>query len=384
MKKYDLVIVGSGLFGATVAFRANEEGMRCLVLERRNVCGGNVYDESADGFHVSKYGAHIFHTDNECVWNFIGRFADFNDYTHRVLIESNGKKYHIPVCAVTFNEIFGTATVSEMDAMLRKEHSIESYANPKNLEEMAINRVGRRVYELLIKGYTEKQWGRQASELPKEIIERLPVRMNYDTRYFSDRFQGMPSCGYTELVKRMLKGVEVLYGVDFNASKEYWVNQTETIVYTGMIDELMDYRYGALECRSLRFETSVLETTLYQQCSVLNNGDKDVPFTRTIEHKHFYECKRLPYTVITKEFSAEWEKGREAFYPINDDKNQKLYKRYLDEANVIYPNIILGGRLGCYEYNDMDDTVEKALKLSNVICRYKTKNPLLGAEDARQ
>lgn len=369
MKEYDLIIVGSGLFGATVAYCAKEKGLQCLMLERRSVCSGNVYDEPADGFYVSKYGAHIFHTDNERVWNFIRQFADFNDYTHRVLVESKGNKYHIPVCAVTFNEIFGTETVSEMDVMLRKEHSIESYANPKNLEEMAINRVGRKVYELLIKGYTEKQWGRQASELPKKIIERLPVRMNYDTRYFSDRFQGMPLCGYTELVKRMIKDTEVLYGVDFNASKEYWINKAETIVYTGMIDELMDFKYGALEYRSLRFETSVIDEVTHQPYAVVNNGDKEVPFTRTIEHRHFYNGKQLPYTVITKEFPATWERGKNAFYPINDEKNQMLYKRYRDDANVVYPNVIFGGRLGCYEYNDMDDTVEKGLKLADAICK---------------
>lgn len=369
MKEYDLIIVGSGLFGATVAYCAKEKGLQCLMLERRSVCSGNVYDEPADGFYVSKYGAHIFHTDNERVWNFIRQFADFNDYTHRVLVESKGNKYHIPVCAVTFNEIFGTETVSEMDVMLRKEHNIESYANPKNLEEMAINRVGRKAYELLIKGYTEKQWGRQASELPKKIIERLPVRMNYDTRYFSDRFQGMPLCGYTELVKRMIKDTEVLYGVDFNASKEYWINKAETIVYTGMIDELMDFKYGALEYRSLRFETSVLDEVTHQPYAVVNNGDKEVPFTRTIEHRHFYNGKQLPYTVITKEFPATWERGKNAFYPINDEKNQMLYKRYRDDANVVYPNVIFGGRLGCYEYNDMDDTVEKGLKLADAICK---------------
>lgn len=360
---YDLIIVGCGLFGATMASLAKEKGLKCLVLERRNVCGGNIFDDAVEDFYVSKYGAHIFHTDDVSVWDFVRKFSDFNDYTHRVVVEKDGKLYHIPVCGTTFKEVFGIKYMHEIQEILNKEHGLESYANPQNLKEMAINLVGRKLYELLIKDYTEKQWGRPTTELPKEIIERLPVRMNFDTRYFSDRYQGMPTVGYTQMIKRMIHGIEVLYGIDFNQSRQYWIRKTKTIIYTGMIDELLDFKYGALEYRSLLFETCRIEKEFSQQNAVINNACKRVPYTRTIEHKHFYKCSHAPYTILTKEYPQKWEKGKDAFYPVNDEKNKCLYQKYKHEANIVFPNIIFGGRLGCYEYNDMDDTVKKAMEL---------------------
>ena len=364
--KYDVIIVGCGLFGAVVAYCAKKKGLKCLILERRNVSGGNVYDEPAYGFYVSKYGAHIFHTDNERVWKFMNRFSDFNSYTHRVLAESGGGVFHMPISAVTFREVYGIMDLHDIEKILKLENEAEFYDCPRNLEEKAVNLIGRRLYELLIKGYTEKQWGKCATELPKEIIERLPVRRNFDTRYFCDQYQGMPINGYTDIINRMTDGIEIIYGADFNKSRHYWTDKAKKIVYTGMIDELMDFKYGALEYRSLKFETMLMEQDFCQPAAVVNYADKNIPYTRIIEHKRFYNCMCLPYTIITKEYPAEWSKGKEAFYPINDKRNRKLYEKYRQEAKAIYPNIVPGGRLGCYEYNDMDDTVEKALELSDM------------------
>lgn len=373
MKEYDLIIVGSGLFGATVAYCAKEKGLQCLMLERRSVCSGNVYDEPAYGFYVSKYGAHIFHTDNERVWNFIRQFADFNDYTHRVLVESKGNKYHIPVCAVTFNEIFGTETVSEMDVMLRKEHSIESYANPKNLEEMAINRVGRKAYELLIKGYTEKQWGRDCKELPAFIIKRLPVRLTFDNNYFNALYQGIPIGGYTKLVENILEGIEVRLNTDYLENKKELDALADKIVYTGPIDAYFGFKLGTLEYRSVRFENELLDMPNFQGNAAVNYTDRETSWTRIIEHKWFEFGKDengndLPKTIISREYSSEWKAGDEPYYPVNDEKNGQLYAKYKELADKEL-NVIFGGRLGEYKYYDMDTTIASVLDMSETELR---------------
>lgn len=361
---YDIIIVGSGLYGAVTAYRARQKGLKCLVLERRDDIGGNVRDKMIDGINVHLYGAHIFHTDNEHVWSFVQHFSDFNNYIHTVLAHIDGKYYHMPVNLMTFHEIFGAKRPQDISDIMTAERRNEYYSYPKNLEQKAVSLIGRTVYELLVKGYTEKQWGCAATELPAEIIERLPVRTTFDSRYFGDRFQGIPVNGYYSMIRRMLDGVEFITGVDFCKERYYWLDRARRIIYTGMIDELMDYCFGSLDYRGLEFRTERVEVSDYQGMAVINETLSDVPYTRTIEHKHFNLMQEhLPYTIITREYPSVWHPGCEAYYPINNSRNSRLYARYRDVASRIFPNIIFGGRLGEYRYYDMDDVILAALSL---------------------
>ncbi len=362
--QYDLIIVGAGLFGAVVANRAKEQGLRCLVLERRAEAGGNILDREVDGINVHLYGAHIFHTDNERVWRYVNRFATFNNYTHTVLARYGQRLYHLPVGLTTFHEIFGAMSPRDVEEIMEQEHAREFYANPRNLEEKGVSLIGRTIYDLLIKGYTEKQWGCRAEELPPDIIERLPVRRTFDTGYFSDRYQGIPIEGYRHMIKGMLEGVEVRTGVDFLKERDYWMSLGKRVVYTGMVDELMDYCYGALEYRSLEFRTERMETEDYQGMAVINETSASVPYTRTIEHKHFRPDVKTGHTIITREYPRKWSKGAEAYYPVRNRRNTELYDRYKELAMAEYPNLTLGGRLGEYRYLDMDEVIERAMNLN--------------------
>ena len=357
----DLIIVGSGLYGAMTAFLARARGLRCLILERREEIGGNIRDEWTDGICVHQYGAHIFHTGNEDIWRFVNRLTPFNRYVHTVLAYSKGRLYHLPFSMQTLYEVYGISRPSQVQAILEEEHRREYYEQPANLEEQAINLVGRRVYELLVKGYTEKQWGCGAKELPPDIIRRLPIRQTFDNRYFSDRYQGVPERGYSHLIRQLLKDIDVRTGVDFCREREYWLNQARYVVYTGMVDELMDYELGELAYRGLLFETERLETDNYQGAAVINEVSSDVPFTRTIEHKHFHYNTDLTHTIITREYPQVWKRGDEAYYPVNSEQNNRLYEEYASLICHRYPSIYLGGRLGHYRYYDMDDAIIAAM-----------------------
>lgn len=359
--KYDLIVVGSGLYGAVVAQQAKEHYLRCLVLERRQHIGGNIRDEWIDGICVHQYGAHIFHTDDERVWAYVNRFSRFAPYIHTVLAHSGKRMFHLPFSLQTFYDVYGICRPDEISEILRREHKRESYQHPTNLEEQAINLVGRTLYELLIKGYTEKQWGRKASELPSNLITRLPVRETFDNRYFNDRYQGIPEEGYSKMIERMLEGIEVRTGVDFLENRDYWIARAKEVVYTGTVDELMDYRLGELGYRSLRFETERLQMSNYQGMAVINETGVKVPYTRTIEHKHFYYKSQTPQTIITREYPLTWERGREPYYAMNSEQNNRLYDEYCRLTKTVYPTIRLGGRLGWYQYFDMDDVVAMAL-----------------------
>lgn len=379
---YDLLVVGSGLYGAVVAQQAKERGQSVLVIERRNKVGGNIRDEWCDGICVHQYGAHIFHTGNKDVWQYARRFAHFVPYRHVVLSRNDNRLYHLPFSMTTMNEVFGITRIDEFEEVLRLEHEKESYLHPENLEQQAVNLVGRTIYELLIKGYTEKQWGMKATDLPAYIIRRLPFRFSWNTDYFDDCYQGIPEEGYSNMIRKMLSGIDVKTGVDFCHERDYWLKQAQCVVYTGMADELMDYSLGVLGYRSLRFETKRVETVnrisaktmkLYQPCAVVNEASADIPYTRTIEHQHFphkQKCIRdfgghietFPLTtIITREFPALWKPGDEAYYPVNNDFNNLLYRDYCKLIAHSFPSIVLGGRLGLYRYMDMDDTIEAAL-----------------------
>lgn len=362
IKQYDKIIVGSGLYGATVAYLAKQRGERCLVLERREHVGGNIRDEWRNGINVHIYGAHIFHTDNEQVWNFMNKFTSFTPYVHTVMAQKGGKMYHLPFNLNTFNDVYATTRPNEVAMILENEHRKEYYENPKNLEEKAINLIGRTLYELLVKGYTEKQWGRKAVDLSPDLITRLPVRETFDNRYFNDRYQGIPEEGYAKMIEKMSDGVEIRTGVDFLLDKDYWISQANEIVYTGSVDELMDYKLGELGYRSLRFETETWNQSNYQGMAVINETGADVPYTRTIEHKHFCYNNCSNHTIITKEYPQAWNRGREPYYPINNDINNNLYNEYCQMMKIKYPSVKLGGRLGSYCYYDMDDVVAVAFK----------------------
>ena len=360
--KYNIIIVGSGLYGATTAYLAKQQGKRCLILERRKKIAGNVRDEWRDGINVHLYGAHIFHTDNEQVWKFMNKFTSFVPYIHSVMARNRDKMYHLPFNMNTFNEVYGVTRPSEVAMILEEEHHREYYTKPKNLEEKAINLIGRTLYELLVKDYTEKQWGSKAVELSPDLISRLPIRDTFDNRYFNDRYQGIPEYGYTKMIDQMLDGIEIKTGVDFLSDIDYWVSQANEVVYTGAVDEMMDYCLGELNYRSLRFETETLELINYQGMSVVNETGADIPYTRTIEHKHFYYNSHLDHTIITKEYPQTWTRGQEPYYPINNRKNNQLYDEYSQMIKMTYPTIRLGGRLGCYQYLDMDDVIEYAIR----------------------
>ena len=376
MKEYDYLIVGSGLFGATFAYRAKQAGKKCLVIDKRNHKGGNVYCENIEGINVHKYGAHIFHTSKKEVWNFVNSIVEFNRYTNSPVANYKGKLYNLPFNMNTFYQMWGVVTpqeakekIKEQKAAAVKSMQQAGIVEPRNLEEQAISLIGIDIYRTLIKGYTEKQWGRKCTELPAFIIKRLPVRFVYDNNYFNDKYQGIPIGGYNKLIDGLLGGIEVKTGIDFFENRNYWENIAEKIVFTGKIDEFYDYRFGKLEYRTVIFEEEIHDCCNYQGNAVVNYTDKDVPYTRIIEHKHFEmfgsEIDNCPKTVISKEYSTEWKDGMEPYYPVNDKKNNDLYALYKELADKT-ENVIFGGRLAEYKYYDMAPIIEKVLKYENV------------------
>lgn len=354
--KYDIIIVGAGLYGATVAWSARQKGMKCLVIDRRNKAGGNCRDECQKGINVHCYGPHIFHTNDKRVWEFVCQFAEFNHFRNMPMAHYRGKMYNLPFNMNTFATVFGANTPREARECLQKEFEMEYYEHPKNLEEKAISLVGKTIYMTLIKGYTEKQWGCDARDLPPEIIQRLPLRFNYDNNYFSDRWQGIPVQGYSEMIGNMLKDTDTLFNADFNLDREYWLKQASSIVYTGSVDELHDYSLGTLAYRSLRFEHEWHDCDNVQGCAVINETDRNIPYTRTIEHKHF-AFGAQPVSIITKEFPTEWTMSTERFYPICNVDNISLYKEYVELTREKYKKVKLGGRLGLYKYINMDECI---------------------------
>ena len=358
MKKYDYVLIGAGLYSGVIAYLAGQAGKSCLVLERRDHTGGNIYCEEIEGIHVHKYGAHIFHTNNKKVWNYITKFAEFNRFTNSPVANYKGELYSMPFNMYTFNKMWGVVTPEEAAAKI-EEQKKEITGEPQNLEEQAISLVGRDIYEKLVKGYTEKQWGRDCSELPSFIIKRLPVRFTYDNNYFNDLYQGIPIGGYNVLTERLFEKADVQTGVDFLEDKEKYLAMGETVIYTGAIDAFYDYALGKLEYRTVRFETEVLDTDNYQGVAVVNYTDRETPYTRVIEHKHF-EFGTQKKTVISREYSTDWKEGMEPYYPVNDARNQELYQKYAALAEK-EEKVIFGGRLGEYKYYDMDKVIEAAL-----------------------
>ncbi len=359
--RYDYLIVGAGLFGAVFARQALDAGKTCLVVDKSEHIAGNLYTQEIEGIQVHKYGAHIFHTSNKTVWDYVRRFAEFNSFINTPIANYKGKLYNLPFNMHTFYAMWGVTTPSQAQAVIARQRAAVTGA-PKNLEEKAISLVGSDVYETLVKGYTEKQWGRPCNELPPFIIERLPVRFTFDNNYFNDRYQGIPTEGYTKLVERLLEGATVWLGMDYLENKQELDGLADRVLYTGCIDEYFGYCYGELAYRSLRFESEVLDTPNHQGVAVVNYTDRETPYTRVIEHKHFVFGKQ-DKTVITREYPAEWTRAKRPYYPINDEKNQALYERYRTLAASV-PNVLFGGRLGQYTYYDMDETVEAALALS--------------------
>ncbi len=359
MEHYDVLIVGAGLYGATVAQCLREKGKSALVIDKRDAIGGNVYTQEIEGIQVHKYGAHIFHTNNKAVWDYVNRFAEFNRYTNSPVANYKGELYSLPFNMYTFNKLWGVVTPREAEEKIREQREAAGITEPKNLEEQAISLVGTDVYEKLVKGYTEKQWGRPCRELPAFIIRRLPVRFTFDNNYFNARFQGIPIGGYTAMVEKMLSGTEIRLGVDYLADKAAWDAVADQVVYTGPIDRYFNYCFGPLEYRSVRFETEVLKTPNFQGNAVVNYTDRETPYTRIIEHKHF-EFGTQPKTVISREYSSEWKVGDEPYYPVNDEKNRSLYEKYRALAEK-ETHVTFGGRLGEYKYYDMDAVIERAL-----------------------
>lgn len=365
---YDYLIVGAGLFGSIFAHEANKAGKKVLVIDKRNHIAGNIYTENVNGINVHKYGAHIFHTSNKEVWKYINQFAEFNRYINSPIAKYKDEIYNLPFNMNTFNKIWGVETPEEAKEKIEEQVKEAGIEEPHNLEEQAISMVGKDIYEKLIEGYTGKQWGRPCKELPSFIIKRLPVRFVYDNNYFDDTYQGIPIGGYTSIVGKMLDGIEVKLNEDFLAKKEEYLKMADRVVFTGMIDEYYDYCFGELEYRSLHFETEELDIDNYQGNAVVNYTEYDIPFTRIIEHKHFeLLCQSENVnsnikTIITKEYPSTWRKGDEPYYPINDEKNNNLYKKYRQLANQ-EEQVFFGGRLGMYKYLDMDKDIEKALEL---------------------
>ena len=372
MKGYDYLIVGSGLFGATFAYLAHQQGKKCLVIDKRTHLGGNIYCEDVEGIHVHKYGAHIFHTSNKQVWDFVNSMVEFNRYTNSPVANYKGKLYNLPFNMNTFYQMWGVTTPDEAMAKIEEQKAeavakmkADGVTEPRNLEEQAQVLIGKDIYEKLIKGYTEKQWGRKCTELPAFIIKRLPVRLVFDNNYFNDKYQGIPIGGYNRLIEGLLDGVETRTGVDFATLKDTWHETADKLVYTGAIDEYFDYCFGKLEYRTVRFETETLDTANYQGNAVVNYTEREVPYTRIIEHKHFemfgQEVDKCPKTVISKEYSTEWKPGMEPYYPVNDSRNSDLYQKYKHLADQ-ETNVIFGGRLAEYKYYDMAPTIESVLK----------------------
>ena len=363
---YDYLLVGAGLFNATIAYEAIKAGKKCLVIDKRSHIGGNIYTQEVAGINVHKYGAHIFHTDNKNVWEFVNSFAQFNRYTNCPVANYKGSMYNLPFNMNTFTRIWPDVVTPEQ-ALSRIQIQAAEMAGktPSNLEEQAISLVGRDIYELLIKGYTEKQWGRKCTELPASIITRLPVRLIYDNNYFNDPFQGIPVGGYTQIVQKMLTGCDIELGIDFLTDKEKWLSVADTVIYTGTIDSFFEYQFGPLEYRSLRFEEELLNMENFQGNAVVNYTDEITPYTRIIEHKHF-EFGTQPQTVITREYPATWQLGDEPYYAVNDTKNDEIYRKYVCLASQ-QKNLFFGGRLGMYKYFDMDDTILAAWDLAEKI-----------------
>ena len=373
-KTFDYLIVGAGIYGATFACMAHRQGKRCLVIDKRNHLGGNIYCENIEGINVHKYGAHIFHTSNKKVWDFANSIVEFNRYTNSPIANCKGKQYNLPFNMNTFYQMWGVLTPAEALAKIEEQRQealermkADGAKEPRNLEEQAQLLIGKDIYEILIKGYTEKQWGRKCSELPAFIIKRLPVRFVHDNNYFNDRFQGIPMGGFNKLIDGLLEGVEVKLNVDFFDDRQHWEQIADKILYTGKLDEYFDNRFGKLEYRTVRFEEEILDMPNYQGNAVMNFTDADVPYTRIIEHKHFemfgddvYKC---PKTVISREYSSEWRDGMEPFYSVNDERNMSLYQQYKAMADH-NPNLILGGHLAEYKYYDMAPIMEKVMTLT--------------------
>ena len=357
---YDYLIVGAGLFGSIFAHEMTKKGKKCLVIEKRDHIGGNVYTEEIENINVHKYGAHIFHTNNKDVWNYINQFADFNRYTNSPVANYNGELYNLPFNMNTFYQMWGVKTPEEAKAKINQQKKEFKIDNPKNLEEQAISIIGKDIYEKLIKGYTEKQWGRKCRNLPAFIIKRLPVRYTFDNNYFNDLYQGIPIGGYTKIIEKMLENIEVKLNTDFFNDKKKWMDIADKIIFTGMIDQYYDYCYGELEYRGLDFEFETLDMENYQGNAVINYTDAETPYTRIIEHKHF-EDSDSPKTIITREYPKTWKKGEEAYYPLNDDKNSELFKKY-EKLTEKEDKVIFGGRLGMYQYFDMWQVIDEALK----------------------
>ena len=373
MKQFDYLIVGSGLFGATFAYLANRAGKKCLVIDKRPHLGGNVYCENVEGINVHKYGAHIFHTSDKQIWEFVNSIVEFNRYTNSPVANYKGMLYNLPFNMNTFYQMWGVVTPEQAFAKIeaQKQEALsamraEGATEPRNLEEQALLLVGKDIYEKLIKGYTEKQWGRKCTELPAFIIKRLPVRLVFDNNYFNDKYQGIPIGGYNKLIAGLLTGIETKTGTDFFADRIHWEGMAEKIVFTGKIDEFYDYRFGKLDYRTVRFENEILDTPNYQGNAVVNYTERDVPYTRVIEHKHFemfgQEVYDVPKTIVSREYSVEWTEGLESYYPVNDQRNGELYKRYKALADN-EQNVLFGGRLAEYKYYDMAPVIASAMNL---------------------
>ncbi|WP_340084365.1 UDP-galactopyranose mutase [Siminovitchia sp. FSL H7-0308] len=356
---YDYLIVGAGLFGSVFAHEASRRGKKCLVIDKRDHIGGNIYTEKIEDINVHKYGAHIFHTNNKEIWDYVNQFVEFNRYTNSPIANYNGEIYNLPFNMNTFNKLWGVVTPKEAKEKIEEQKREAGITKPRNLEEQAISLVGTDIYEKLIKGYTEKQWGRPATELPAFIIKRLPVRFTYDNNYFNDRYQGIPIGGYNVIIERMLENCDVQLETDFFAEREQLEKEANKIVYTGMVDEFYNFKFGVLEYRSLKFENKILETDNYQGNAVVNYTDSQTPYTRVIEHKHF-EFGTQDKTVITREYPKEWKKGDEPYYPINNEKNNQLFRKYKELADQ-EENVIFGGRLANYKYYDMHQVIGAAL-----------------------
>ena len=361
--KYDYLIVGAGLFGSVFAYEAKKRGKKCLVIDKRSHIGGNIYCENIGGINVHRYGAHIFHTSNKEVWDYINQFAEFNNYINSPIAVYKDELYNMPFNMNTISKLWGIRTPDEAKAKIAEQIAELNITEPKNLEEQALSLVGRDVYEKLVKGYTEKQWGRPCTELPSFIIKRLPLRFTYDNNYFNDRYQGIPMGGYTKIVEKMLDGIDVKLDTDYFEFIQNNQDVAEKTIFTGMIDEFYHYQLGTLQYRTVRFETEELDCENYQGNAVVNYTDREVPYTRIIEHKHF-EFGKQKTTVISREYSSEWKPGIEPYYPINDEKNNSLFEKYRELADK-ETNVIFGGRLGNYKYYDMDKVIEAALELVN-------------------
>ncbi len=368
MEHYDYLIVGAGLYGSVFAYKAKTCGKSVLVIDKRKHSGGNLYCDNIDGINVHTYGAHIFHTSNKIIWDFVNSFVSFNRYTNSPVANYKGKLYNLPFNMNTFYQMWGITTPQEAVNIIEKQKTEAGIIVPHNLEEQAISLVGKDIYEILVKEYTEKQWGRPCTELPPFIIKRLPVRFTFDNNYFNDMYQGIPIGGYNKLISGLLNGIEVKTDTDFFENRTHWQNIAEKIVFTGKIDEYYNYQFGRLEYRTVKFDTEIIENQNYQGNAVINYTSHKEPYTRIIEHKHF-EPENPVYnnnvTVISKEFSSEWAPGAEPFYPVNDEKNTALYQKYKSLADK-EQNVIFGGRLAEYTYYDMDDIIEKVLNISNI------------------